>query len=517
MSGQERFVCIHGHFYQPPRENPWLGRIEAQESAAPFHDWNQRICAECYEPNSRSHRLDEFGNLVEMRNNYAGVSFNFGPTLLSWLEQSDRTTYAAILEADKLSAQRLGRGNALAQVYGHCILPLADQRDQVTQVRWGIGDFVERFGRRPDGMWLPETAVGLRSLRVLAAEGIRFTLLAPAQAARLRPPGGAWRLFDAAAGDTARPYRCDLGNGQSIVLFFYDGDISHEIAFGGLLHDGRELARRLAEVAREQPLGALVHIATDGESYGHHHRFGDMALAAALWELDHDETVRLTNYAAYLDHVPVTHEVEIHENTSWSCAHGIERWRAHCGCNAGHPDWQQAWRRPLRDCLAWLKRRVDQLYEEKSAGLLRDPWSARDAYIDVVVRPTQERRHAFLAAHASPGHEASRVWEMLELEHNAMLTFTSCGWFFDDPAGLETVQILTYAARTLETATSLGCDLVPEFLQRLREVQSNDPRYPDGEVLYQQLVCSRIPGPLRSPARAEEDPSSGPVSKRPTF
>ena len=350
------FVCIHGHFYQPPRENPWLEAVEIQDSAAPYHDWNERVTAECYAPNTATRVLDARGAITALRNNYTRISFNFGPTLLSWMERARPDVYAQILLADQQSAQRFGRGNALAQVYGHCIMPLASRPDQRTQVRWGIADFVHRFGRRPDGMWLPETAVDRATLTVLAEHGLRFTILAPTQAACVRYGDGAWIEVRHGGIDCTRPYRCTLGGGRDIIVFFYDTDIARAVAFGGLLNNGRELAARLAATAAAGGATALAHIATDGESYGHHHHFGDLALAAALDSLEHEHHVQLTNYAAYLDHVSVQDAVEIHDNSSWSCVHGIERWRAHCGCNCGaHPDWQQTWRTPLRQVLDWLK------------------------------------------------------------------------------------------------------------------------------------------------------------------
>lgn len=490
-----RFVCIHGHFYQPPRENPWLEAIETQDSAAPFHDWNERITAESYAPNAVARVLDDNGYVVALRNNYRDISFNFGPTLLSWLERARPDVYAALQAADHASQRRYGRGNAMAQVYGHCILPLASRRDQLTQVRWGIADFVHRFGRRPDGMWLAETAVDHSSLRALAENGIRFTVLAPSQAARVRYGDGSWQGARDGSIDPSRPYRCDLGNGRSMTLFFYDGAMAHAVAFAGLLNDGRALASRLTAVALERAGTPLVHFATDGESYGHHHRFGEMALAVALQHIEDQRQVEITNYAAYLDRVRVTDSVEIAENTSWSCAHGVERWRSNCGCNSGRAGWQQGWRAPLRESLDWLKERVDGLFESLGDGLFGDPWGARDAYVQVLLQRDRDHRNAFLHEHARAGLHArdrSRAWKLLEMQRNALLSFTSCGWFFDEPSGLETVQVLTYAARALQLARELGSELEPPFLERLAALRSNLPQYPDGTVLYDRLVRPAI-------------------------
>ena len=508
--GAERFVCIHGHFYQPPRENPWLEAVEVQDSAAPYHDWNHRVTAECYAPNAASRLLDEQGRIVVLRNNYRRISFNFGPTLLAWMEHTHPDLHAAIQLADRESLRLFGRGNALAQVYAHCIMPLASPRDQQTQVRWGIADFIHRFGRRPDGMWLPETAVDRRTLAVLAENGIRFTILAPSQAARVRYGGGEWADVARAGIDCQRPYRCDLGNGLTITLFFYDGNISHAIAFGGLLNDGRELAQRLTDATKQRPSGEhgtpngpppIAHIATDGESYGHHHRFGDMALAAAIETIEREGRVRLTNYAAYLDHVTVVDEVDIHENSSWSCAHGVERWRADCGCRTGgQPGWNQAWRTPLRAGLNWLKAQLDTLFEQQARALLHDPWAARDAYIDVVLRRDSERREAFLHQHArrTPRRPTrTRIWQLLDMQRYALLSFTSCGWFFDEPTGLETTQVLSYAARAIQLAAQLGSDLEPGFLRQLEPLRSNLPEYGSGPDIYRQLVHPQVTDPPR--------------------
>lgn len=489
------FVCFHGHFYQPPRENPWLDAIETQPSAAPFHDWNERVCAECYAPNAVARVLDRAGRIAQLRNNYAEISFNFGPTLLRWLERHALDVYTAVLEADRSSARRWGQGNALAQVYGHAILPLASKRDQRTQVRWGIADFVHRFGRKPVGMWLPETAVDLSSLRCLADEGIHFTLLSPTQAARVSLHGGPSRSVDEKSLDSTRPYRCDLGEGKSIVVFFYDGTLAQGIAFGELLRDGRALAAHIVARGLEKAGHPLVHVAADGETYGHHHRFGEMALAAALDELERDARVQVINYAAYLTRVTLQDAVEIHENTAWSCAHGLARWSAGCPCYVGRADWQHDWRGPLREALDWCKSRLDEIFEQRASRWLRDPWAARDAYIEVLLQPTTEQRSRFLREHTKRplgNREQVLIWKLLEMQHNALLMFTSCGWFFDDPSGLETTQVLSYAARAVELARSFGPSLEPELVQRLSGGKSNLPQYGDMAGVYRQLVRPRV-------------------------
>lgn len=494
-----RYVCIHGHFYQPPRENPWLDAIEAQESASPYHDWNERITAECYAPNAAARVLNASGDIEALRNNFEHLSFNVGPTLMAWLEQSYPSLHAQIVLADRRSEQRLGCGNALAQVYGHCILPLASARDQLTQVRWGIADFKYRFGRSPQGMWLPETAVDLASLSVLAKEGIAFTILAPAQAAGVREGNQPWVDVDEGSLDTSRPYRCLLAEGRQITLFFYDGRVAHDVAFGGLLHDGLKLAGHLQARAAKMSPGGLVHMATDGESYGHHHRFGEMALAAALEALQGAPGIHVTNYASYLRATKPTWEVEIRERSAWSCAHGLERWRSDCGCNSGgNPGWSQTWRTPLRETLDWLKLRLDVLFEQQGAGCLQDPWMARDDYIEVLLRRHDANlcapyREHFLAQHRRRGSEADElVWDLLEMQRFGLLCFTSCAWFFDDCAGIETTQILTYAARAVQLAAKLGENLEGELVERLASMRSNLPGQPNGRTLYRQLIRPRM-------------------------
>ncbi len=299
----DRYICIHGHFYQPPRENPWLEAIELQDSAAPYHDWNERITAECYAPNSVSRIVDAENCIVKLVNNYAKISFNFGPTLLSWLEAKSSDVYAAILQADKESQKRFsGHGSAMAQIYNHVIMPLANSRDRATQIAWGIGDFEKRFKRAPEGMWLPETAVDLETLELLADHGIRFTVLAPHQAARMRPIGDpAWHDLNGISIDTTRAYLQRLPSGQSIALFFYHGPIARAVAFEGLLsHGDRFIERLTGAFSAESQRPQLVHIATDGESYGHHHRFGDMALAYVLDRIESGQLARLTNYGEVL-------------------------------------------------------------------------------------------------------------------------------------------------------------------------------------------------------------------------
>jgi len=471
---------VHGHFYQPPRENPWLEAVEVESGAAPYHDWNERITAECYAPNASS--LEK-------------ISFNFGPTLLSWLQSHRPETYTKIVEADRVSRQqRDGHGNAIAQAYNHLIMPLASRRDKVTQVRWGIEDFRHRFGRDPEGMWLPETAADRETLAVLAENGITFTILAPTQARRVRAlPDGRWQSVEGGKIDPTRAYRWANGAERSLALFFYDSPISRAIAFEGALADGETLrARLIGGLSAERTWPQLVNVATDGESYGHHYPDGDEALTAALHHIESEGDVTLTNYGAFLAANPPTHEVEIAERTSWSCAHGVERWRADCGCRTGRNDWQQRWRAPLREAMDWLRDQLDPFYEARLGKLVKDPWAARDDYIHVILDRSEENRGAFFARHQRGPLEPPRQVEalrLLELQRQRLLMFTSCGWFFDDISGLEATQVLKYAARAMQLAAGLGFSgLEEEFARRLKAAPSNVPDYGNGAQVFRRAV-----------------------------
>ena len=492
----ERYICLHGHFYQPPRENPWLEAIEQQDSAYPYHDWNERITAECYGPNARARILDGDDRIVDIVNNYSRISFNFGPTLLSWREEQAPEVYQAVLDADAESQERCsGHGSALAQAYNHMILPLANRRDKQSQVLWGIRDFEHRFGRRPEGLWLPETAVDTESLEVLAECGIRFTVLAPSQARRVRPLGGrAWKDVSGGRIDPSRAYEARLPSGRRIALFFYDGPISRSVAFEGLLRRGEYLADRLSGAFSEtRDWPQLVHIATDGETYGHHHRHGEMALAYALQHIEEQGLARLTNYGEYLERHPPTHQVEILERTAWSCVHGVGRWWEDCGCNSGgRPHWNQAWRTPLRNALDWLRDDLAPRFEAAASELLRDPWEARDRYVDVILDRSAESRERFFDGHERrelSQEEQVRVLQLMELQRHAQLMYTSCGWFFDDLSGIETVQVLHYAGAVLHLGRELfGEGTEPGFLERLDEARSNLPEHDGGAALFEKRV-----------------------------
>jgi alpha-amylase/alpha-mannosidase (GH57 family) len=493
----ERYVCIHGHFYQPPRENPWLETIELQDSAYPHHDWNERVSSECYAPNAASRILNGEGRIGNIVNNYKKISFDFGPTLLSWMEEKDPEVYRAVIEGDRESRDSFsGHGSALAQAYNHAILPLANARDKRTQVLWGIRDFERRFGRKPEGMWLPETAVDLESLEIMRRAGIRFTVLAPHQASRVREKGGReWQDVSGGRIDPTVAYELRLPSGRKISLFFYDGPISRAVAFEGLLGSGETFAERILGGFPENPSSSacLVHIATDGETFGHHHRWGDMALAYALRRIESNGGARLTNYGEFLALHPPARDVEIFENSSWSCPHGIERWRGDCGCNSGgHPGWSQGWRTPLREALDGLRDELSALFEEAGGKLLKDPWAARDDYIGVILDRSPENVSAFLARHARRNLSAEQevaALSLLELQRYALLMYTSCGWFFDEISGIETVQVLQYAGRTLQIAEGLaGKGMESRFLDRLAGAASNIPDQGDGRRVYERFV-----------------------------
>ncbi len=493
-------LVIHGHFYQPPRENPWTGEIERQESAAPFHDWNARIAAECYTPNARSRVLDSRGRIQDIVNNYERLSFNVGPTLLSWITAEAPDVFEAMLRADGASQKRLGHGNAIAQAYNHMILPLATPRDRQTQIHWGIREFQHRFGRSPEAMWLPEAAVDTGTLESLVRAGMRYVILSPAQAARWRPMGESrWITPAEAELDSRRPYRWSLRDGRgraredvSIDVCFYDAPLSRGISFQHYLRDAGTLASRIANAATgcSEP---LILIATDGESFGHHEKFGDMCLATLFAREAPQREFSVTNLTAYLASHRPTWEVELLPQSAWSCSHGLGRWQEDCGCSAGGgPGWTQRWRRPLREGLNRLRDALGQIFVEEGGSLLADVWTARDDYIGLLLDPSEATREAFFARHAThplSREEQVRVLRLLEMEHQALLMYTSCGWFFSDISGLETVQNLRYAARAIELAEPFApLDLEAVLLEHLERAQSNVPAWKDGQHVWESQV-----------------------------
>lgn len=513
-----RYICIHGHFYQPPRENPWLEEIETEDTAYPYHDWNERITAECYAPNASSRILGPDKSITDIVNNYSRISFNFGPTLLSWLERHNQEVYGAILDADREGMKRFsGHGCAIAQVYNHLIMPLASTRDRRAQILWGIRDFTTRFNRMPEGMWLSETAVDEETLDIMAGEGIRFTILDPNQAAEIRPdPQSPWTPVSGGRFEIGLPYRCTLPSGRTIAIFFYDHAIANEIAFGELLTSGELFADRMMQALPPGPPSPrILSVATDGETYGHHHRFADMALAYALHLVQKRDIAGITIFGEFLEKHPPVREVRIREQTSWSCPHGIGRWQEDCGCRTYHaclisnpahcllPEgsdkpgrdprtWNQQWRRPLRDAMNWLNDSLTHLYQERATGLFQDPEKAREEYYDLFRDRSDENIRWFFSRHGVNGTGDDGVvtgLRLLEMERHALLMFTSCGWFFDDIGGIESVQVMMYACRAMQLAREIsGTDPEPEFITRLSQARSNLPGLGTGADIYTTYV-----------------------------
>ena len=496
-------LCLHGHFYQPPRENPWIEKIELQETAAPFHDWNERIYYECYLPNAKARVLDEKGRVVDIANNYESLSFNFGPTLLSWLEERHPETYRHILAADRLSLERRGgHGNAMAQVYNHMILPLAHRRDKITQIKWGLQDFRFRFGREAESIWLPETACNAETLEVLAEQGIKFLILEPHQAQSIRPlNGGQWQDVSSGQIDPKRAYRCFASEDRKryVDIFFFDGPISKAVGFGDLLFDAKRFMDRLEGARIEKgDKTQLVHVATDGETYGHHKPFADRVLAYLAQVEAPKKNISLVNYGQFLEAHPPEWEVRLKEGeegegTSWSCAHGVKRWKEHCGCRTGgEPHWTQHWRKPLREALDWLRDELLKVYENFAGSYLKNIWEAREDYIQVILDRSKNSVTDFFSRHGLrelSRDEITSCLKLLESQRHAMLMVTSCGWFFVDISGVETVQILQYAARAIQLASEIsGHSLEGEFVERLSQAKSNLPEVADGRGVYEQRV-----------------------------
>ena len=497
-----KFICIHGHFYQPPRENPWLNTVEVQDSAYPFHDWNDRITSECYSRNAAARILGAEGRIEDIVNNYARISFNFGATLLQWMKIQAPDVYEAILAADRESQDRFsGHGSAIAQAYNHLIVPLANRRDKETQVIWGIRDFEYRFERKPEGMWLPETAANTATLEVLAQHGIKYTILSPYQAKRVRKKGAKeWTDVVGAKVDPRRPYLCKLPSGRTISLFFYDGPVSQGIAFEGLLNDGEAFAHRLIEQVddnEDNPNPQLMHIATDGESYGHHHRYGEMGLAYCLHHIEEQPGVDISIYGEYLEKYPPQYEAEIIENTAWSSTPHLERWSDDGGGNTGgHPDWNQQWRKPLREALDWLRDELAVVYEQEMKAWVDDPWQTRNDYIEVVLDRSRDNVTKFIRQQTRQelsAADTTKFLKLLEIQHHAMLMYTSCGWFFDEVTGIETIQDILYAARAIQLHRDISQhDYEPHFLKLLVKAPSNIPEYQNAAVAYERFVRPSI-------------------------
>ncbi len=486
MSG--KFLCVHGHFYQPPREDPWLDMIFPEGSAAPFRHWNERICRESYSPMAWARRMGDKG-IFDIINCYEWISFNIGPTLFRWIERSEPELYAKILDADVKSLARWGHGNAIAQIYHHVIMPLASKLDKEAEVTWAIADFESRFKRKPEGMWLSETACNTASLEALAEQGIAFTLLAPRQVEAIADLGSDdWQQCDEGSLNIKEPYLVQLPSGKSIAVFFYDGGLSQAIAFEGLLKNGDEFWNKLSGASGE----GLLSIGTDGETYGHHFEFGEMALAHILSEgAKERDGINLTNYAAYLEQNPPTRKVKVREDSSWSCYHGVERWRSDCGCcTGGHDGWNQQWRKPLRDGLNEIKTLMDKHFFAVGAAVFNDPHEVFVQYgslLSGLVKEDDFFKLYFKCKKDSP--QADLGWKLLSMQKWALSSFASCGWFFDDLARLEPVNDMTFALRAIEIATDTGLiGLEEKFLQIIASAQSNEDRYGSGVDLWNNKI-----------------------------
>ncbi|MBD0311515.1 MAG: DUF3536 domain-containing protein [Microcoleus sp. T3-bin5] len=502
------YVAVHGHFYQPPRENPYLDAIERQPGAAPFHDWNERIHSECYRPNAFARVLNNRGEVQGIVNNYEYFSFNIGPTLMSWLERHDVEVYQRILEADAKSCDRLnGHGNAMAQVYNHIIMPLANERDKQTQIHWGKEDFRSRFGRDPEGMWLAEAAVDYATLEALFAEGIRFIVLAPSQAQRCRPlpnndnPHPEWHEVGGAQIDSTRPYRCYLKDTQEsnekryIDIFFYDGPISRDMGFSDVVYNSSQFTGRIGSAVRGDHRPAqLISVATDGETFGHHKKGTEKTLAYAFIEEFPRQGWTVTNFAHYLSLEAPAWEVELKPVTAWSCAHGVDRWQDDCGCGGEGGVWHQKWRRPLRDALNWLRDRLVEVYDDYGRQLFNDPWQARNEYIEVMRDRSPANINRFLShnqTHKLTAAEQVDALRLLEMQRHALLMFTSCGWFFEEISRPEGTQIMRYAARAMELAGDVaGVQLEKGFVKRLGLAPSNVELFKHAGEIYRQLVLT---------------------------
>ena len=489
-----RFVCIHGHFYQPPRENPWTREVEREPTASPYHDWNERIASECYGPNSASPLVSDDGKIVEMANNYSKISFDFGPTLLHWIESHYSELHARIVEADRESAMAFsGHGSAMAQVYNHMIMPLATPADRRTQTRWGALDFQKRFGRYPEGMWLPETAADTDTLEALAEEEIRFTILSPRQALAVRRDGdGRWTDVSGGRIDTRRAYRYRLPSKLEISLFFYDDTLSTKIAFGDLLLDGVRMSRAFLERFSDDEGPQLVNVASDGETYGHHHRSGHVSLTRSIWEVQKSGSASMANYGLFLSLAPPIHEVRLVEPSAWSCAHGVERWRSNCGCGSEiRPGYNQKWRTPLRGSLDWLRDGLREVYTAEGKEVLDDEAAVLAGLggsgIGTKRGPQEFVRNHLRRAQGEVGF--SKGMHLAELAECSALMFASCAWFWEDISRPETRQMLRYAARGMELARLVsGKDLEPEFSRRLGEAVPNAPSFRPGPGLFRQLI-----------------------------
>ncbi len=502
MAQGERCLLVHGHFYQPPRENPWTGQIDPQLSASPWENWNFRIADECYLPMARSRIYNHDGQVSDLYNNYAHTSFNFGPTLLSWLEQ-----YHPELLRHLQDATHFDRTFAMAQVYSHLILPLADARDRHTQIIWGLREFQHRFGFTPPGMWLSECGIDPETVRALIDHHVKFVILSPHQASRARPFGSFdWRDVSMGAVDSRRAYRLfDIDGGgrthfdRYLDVLFYTPGLNIKVSFDHLLSRPDDLKRELENCYRPDWSEAqLVSIVTDGEIYGHHEKKGEEALSRLFQDIAPALGLKVVSAYEFIRDHPPGWEVKLwngedKRGTSWSCQHGVGRWFRDCGCKPPcPPSWNQAWRGPLRETLDTVRDRVRRVSHRELAKLIRDADDAVNDYVGIVLKPSLEERRNFVKRHAGKELDATEtecLWAMLEARHNAMLMYTSCGWFFDELSGLEPVQNLRYALRAAELVQPWHDeDLAALIENTLANAKSNLEYWRDGGKVFRELV-----------------------------
>lgn len=463
------------HFYQPPRENPWLGLTPNEWSAWPYHDWNERVTAECYRAMTAVALTPGEDSSVELFEPLPASSFDVGPTLHHWLATNALDVDRSFCDQVRHRAPS-PEAAAFAAPLAHVILPLAREQDRALLIDWGIADYRQRFGRAPTGFWLPETAVDLATLEAIARAGIRYTVLMPQQAARVRPLDGTWREVDAASLDTTRAYLVRLSEGRSITVLFGHADLSQRVAFGDLLANGSRLADTMMDRLGGRDDGAVVLVA-DGETYGHHHRFGELGLAWALRRLERHYHVE-TSPGEWLAAVEPRDEVELAAVSSWSCAHGVERWRSDCGCTTGsQPGWNQAWRAPLREALDWLSATLAPAVDERLGAYVDSPEATVRDYGAVLA--TSMDRDDFIRAHAARelrDEEVARVLSACEIRRLLLYSFTSCAWFFADASDIETAIVLRYAALAMDLAErAFGLSLAAPFAERLAPMRSNRP------------------------------------------
>ena len=506
----KKFLAIHAHFYQPPRENPWTGDIPPQDSAFPYNDWNERITRECYIPNAYARINDSMGRAVELVNNYEYLNFNFGPTLLTWMEKRYPAYYAKIIRTAAETRIKYGHSNAIAQAYNHSILPLASFNDRLTQVLWGLSDFERRFGFKAEAMWLPETAADEGTLRLLIDQGLRYVILSPHQAEKTRPLDcEKWTSVEAGQFETRRPYawfdRTASGEtikNRSLTLFFYNGQLSKAVAFEGALKNSEDFASRLAgDFAPGAEHDQLLSIAIDGETFGHHHKFSDMTLAHAFRHEITKHGIEVTNFSSYLDSHPAAHEAEIKkgpdgDGTAWSCAHGVRRWKGGCDCGV-EGGGQTDWRTQFRAALNYLRDEAADVYTAQARILFKDIWQARNEYVALFTLPSQDSAGAFLDRHVlrplSPAEKTGAL-KLLELQKDVNFMFTSCGWFFSDISRIEAVQNLKYAAKAAAALAELGGKNVEKHFTAILELAlSNSSDCENGRKIYETQARGPLP------------------------